>query len=301
MYQKSFKQASLWGLLGWTILAFIGVTILSMILLLSFSPDHFPFVRIISDSLLYFLIYKIVTAQMKKKSLSIEAAARSTPKVGRELLRISGWTLLVAIVATSFSVFLLTVVSFIPNIFDRLIPYLEQISMEGGLSTAYILIIAVIVAPIVEEVVFRGYIMNKWIDKYSVKTGIILSSLLFMLIHFSSLFIPQLLLGLLCGLVYVKYKNLFYAIFTHSLYNLLVVLPALLLPNDGNEESAIQSLLELSEGLPLDFIIFSGVFIVGLFVLIYLFVKLFRSIKSTQSPYADNLEALEEVEKTATY
>ena len=295
MYQKSFKHASLWGLLGWTILAFIGVTFLTTVLLLAFAADHYSFVRIISDSLLYFLIYKIVISQMKKQSLSIQAAALSTPKNGRELLRIAGWTLLVAVVATSFSIFLLTLVSFIPNIFDRLVPYLDQISTDDGLSTSYLFIIAVIIAPIVEEIVFRGYIMNKWIDKYSVKIGVIFSSLLFMLIHFSSLFIPQLLLGLLCGLVYVKYHNLFYAIFTHSLYNLLVILPALLVTSE--EEAAIDSIVKLTEGLPLDFIVFSGIFVIGLVILIVLFSRLFRSIKSKQSPYADNLE---EIEKTAT-
>lgn len=296
MYQKSFKHASLWGLLGWTILAFIGVTTLTTILLIAFAAEHYSFVRIISDSLLYFLIYKIVISQMKKQSLSIEAVAHSTPKKGRDLLKITGWTLLVAVVATSFSIFLLTLVSFIPNIFDRLIPYLDQISTDGGLSPSYLFIIAVIVAPIVEEIVFRGYIMNKWVDKYSVKKGVIFSALLFMFIHFSSLFIPQLLLGLLCALVYIKYQNLFYAIFTHSLYNLLVVLPVLLVPSD--EDAAIESLLELSEGLPTDFIVFSGIFVIGLVILIFLFSRLFRSIKSNQSPYADNLE---EIEKTATF
>lgn len=296
MYQKSFKQASLWGLLGWTILAFIGVNIFSAILILAFAGDHFSFVRIISDGLLYFLIYKIVIAQMKQQSLSIEAVARSTPKKGPELLKIAGWTLLVAVVATSFSIFLVTLVSFIPNIFDRLVPYLDEISTDGGLSPAYLFIIAVIVAPIVEEIVFRGYIMNKWIDKYSVKKGVFFSSLLFMLIHFSSLFIPQLLLGLLCALVYVKYQNIFYAIFTHSLYNLLVVLPALLVPSD--DEAAVEGIMALSEGLPTDFIVFSGIFVIGLIIVLFLFNKVFRSIKSSKSPYSTNLEELEDIEKT---
>ncbi|SFC50232.1 CAAX protease self-immunity [Alkalibacterium subtropicum] len=297
MYQKSFKHASLWGLLGWTILSFISVTILTTLLLLAFAGEHVSFVRILSDSVLYFLVYKIVISQMKKQALSVDAVAYSTPKNGRELLKIAGWTLLIAIVATSFSIFLLTLVSFIPNIFDRLVPYLEQISTDDGLSASYLFVIAVIVAPIVEEVVFRGYIMNKWVDKYSVRKGIIFSSLLFMIFHFSSFFIPQLLLGLLCALVYVKYRNLFYAIFTHSLYNFLVILPALLVPSSG-EEAAIESLLELSEDIPPDFIIFSVIFIVGLFIVIFLFARIFRSIKSEQSPYADNLE---QIEKTVTY
>lgn len=296
MYQKSFKHASLWGLLGWTILSFIAVTILTTVLLLAFAGEHFSFVRILSDSVLYFLVYKIVVSQMKKQALSIDAVAHSTPKKGHDLLKIAGWTLLIAVVATSFSIFLLTIVSFIPNIFDRLIPYLEQISTDDGLSASYLFVIAVIVAPIVEEIVFRGYIMNKWVDKYSVKKGVIFSSLLFMVFHFSSLFIPQLLLGLLCALVYVKYQNLFYAIFTHSLYNLLVILPALLVPSD--EDAAVESLLQLSEGLPTDFIVFSVIFIVGLFIVIFLFVRIFRSITSDQSPYAENLE---HIEKTVTY
>lgn len=224
---------------------------------------------------------------MKKQSLSIQAVAKSDPKKWNDLLRISGLTVLVAVVATSFSVFLLTLISFIPNVFEIIVPYIEELAAGEDTSLVYLFIIAVIVAPIVEEIVFRGYIMNKWIDKYSLKKGIIFSSLLFMIFHIQSFFIPQLLLGLLCALVYVKYNNLFYAIFTHSLYNFLVIMPAFILPSD--DEVAIESILALSEGLPIDFIIFSGVFILGLLVIFWLFSRLFRSVKGQSSPYVENL------------
>lgn len=288
MYQETFKHATLWGLLWRTILAFIGVVTLTTVFLLAFGQEHVSFVRILSDSLLYFLVYKIVLSLMRKQSLSIHSVAKSSPKKMHDLLRISLWTLLVAVVATSFSVFLLTLISFIPNIFELIIPYIEELSAgEEQAPLAYLFIIAVIVAPIVEEIVFRGYIMNKWADKYSLKKGIIFSSLLFMIFHIQSFFVPQLLLGLLCALVYVKYNNLFYAIFTHSLYNFLVILPLILVPDDG--DIAVESLLELSDQLPLDFIVFSAVFIIGLMVTLVVYGKLFRSIKGQSSPYVENL------------
>ncbi|MFO8069420.1 MAG: type II CAAX endopeptidase family protein [Alkalibacterium sp.] len=287
MYQRTFKHATLWGLLWRSFFALVGVVILTTILFLAFGQEHIFFIRILSDSLLYFLVYKIIISLMKKQSLSIRSVAKSDPKKWDELLEISGWTLLTAVVATSFSIFLLTVISFIPNAYETIIPYIEELANGDDISFIYLFVIAVIVAPIVEEIIFRGYIMNKWADKYSLKKGIIYSSLLFMLFHVQSFFIPQLLLGLLCALVYVKFNNLFYAIFTHSLYNLLVILPAFLVPDDG--DMAVDSLLALSEELPADYLIFSAVFIIGLLVILLLFTKLFRSIKDQSSPYVENL------------
>lgn len=287
MYQDTFKHATLWGLVWRTFFAFLGVVFLTTILFLVFGQTSFTLVNILSDSLLYFFVYKIVISLMKKQSLSTQAVSHSDPKKKDELLKISGWTVLVAVVATSFSIFLLTVISFIPNAYEFIVPYIEELATGEEVSLVYLFIIAVIVAPIVEEIVFRGYIMNKWIDKYSLKKGIIFSSLIFMIFHIQSFFIPQLLLGLLCSLVYVKYNNLFYAIFTHSLYNFLVILPAFFVSDDS--DVPVDSLLELSESLPLDFIIFSGVFIIGLVIVLVLFRKLFRSIKGQSSPYVENL------------
>lgn len=288
MYKDTFEHATLWGLLWRTVLAFIGVVMLTTFLLLAFGETHFSFVQILSDSLLYFLVYKITLSLIRKQGLSIHSVAKSTPKKVSELMRIGLWTLLVSVVATSFSVFLLTLVSFIPDIFERIVPYIEQLSAgEEDISLTYLFIIAVIVAPIVEEVVFRGYIMNKWADKYSLNKGIIFSSLLFMVFHIQSFFVPQLLLGLLCALVYVKYNNLFYAVFTHSLYNFIVILPLFIAPDDGDVD--VTSLLELSEQLPLDFIVLSGVFIIGLIITIVLYARLFRSVKGQSSPYVENL------------
>ncbi|OJF97131.1 CPBP family intramembrane glutamic endopeptidase [Alkalibacterium sp. 20] len=287
MYQRTFRHANLWGLLWRSFFALMGVVVLTTILLLAFGQDYSSFIRILSDSLLYFLVYKIVISLMKKQALSIRSVAKSNPKKLDELLKISGWTLLTAVVATSFSIFLLTLISFIPNVFEILIPYIEELAVGDDTSLVYLFVIAVIAAPIVEEIVFRGYIMNKWIDKYSLKKGIIYSSLLFMFFHVQSFFIPQLLLGLLCALVYVKFNNLFYAIFTHSLYNFLVILPAFLVPNDG--DIAVESLLALSEELPTDYLVFSAVFIIGLLLILLLFSKLFRSTKDQSSPYVENL------------
>jgi len=287
MYQKTFKHATLWGLLWRSFFALVGVVNLTTILFLAFGQDHSPIIRTLSDSLLYFLVYKIIISLMKKQSLSIRSVAKSDPKKWNELFKISSWTFLTAVVATSFSVFLLTVISFLPNVYELIIPYIEELAAEEDIPHVYLFVVAVIVAPIVEEIIFRGYIMNKWIDKYSLKKGIFYSSFLFMLFHVQSFFIPQLLLGLLCALVYVKFNNLFYAIFTHSLYNLLVILPVFLIPDNG--DIAVDTLLTLSEELPTYYLIFSAIFIIGLLIILFLFIKIFRSTKDQSSPYVENL------------
>lgn len=86
-----------------------------------------------------------------------------------------------------------------------------------------------IIAPIVEEIVFRVVILNQIAKRYNLKSGIIISSLLFGAVHlmnggldlFSAiqLIVSGTLMGMLLSLIYLK-ENSVWACFTvHALYN----------------------------------------------------------------------------------
>lgn len=81
---------------------------------------------------------------------------------------------------------------------------------------------SVILVPIVEEVVFRGYILGRFVkeQKY-IFFGLILSTILFALIHISlkSMF-AALVIGLVAGCIYLKI-GLIGAIIFHSFYNFI--------------------------------------------------------------------------------
>lgn len=79
----------------------------------------------------------------------------------------------------------------------------------------------VILAPLLEEVLFRGIILQRWSVKWSVVSGIILSSLFFGLLHFNVLGLFN--FGLVMALLYLRTHSLWLPIILHSLNNLIAV------------------------------------------------------------------------------
>ncbi|MBV6881523.1 type II CAAX endopeptidase family protein [Epilithonimonas ginsengisoli] len=89
-----------------------------------------------------------------------------------------------------------------------------------------LVIMTVILAPILEEILFRGVIMKGMINnKVAPATAIIVSALIFGAVHFNPWqFAGAFLLGLVLGLVYYKTKSLLMPILLHAFNNLLSAL-----------------------------------------------------------------------------
>ena len=83
----------------------------------------------------------------------------------------------------------------------------------------------VILVPIVEEIVFRGFILHRWCDKYGEKRGVVLSSILFSIMHQDILgnFVVSVILSVFC----LHRKSLVGPILIHTGNNLIVVIVAL--------------------------------------------------------------------------
>lgn len=78
----------------------------------------------------------------------------------------------------------------------------------------------VIVAPIAEELVFRGWLLNLWIARRGVWFAVIVSSLAFGAFHLErAIFAAP--MGVVFALVYLRYGSLWPGIFVHAAYNLL--------------------------------------------------------------------------------
>ncbi|MCE2612311.1 CPBP family intramembrane metalloprotease [Flavobacteriaceae bacterium D16] len=81
---------------------------------------------------------------------------------------------------------------------------------------------ALIFAPIFEELFFRKLLFGQLREKYNLNFSILSSSILFALIHlpyFKNL-IPSLILGVICCIIYVRTKNIWYPVILHFLSNL---------------------------------------------------------------------------------
>ena len=74
-----------------------------------------------------------------------------------------------------------------------------------------------------QKLFFRDYVLNKLMIKGNIKKAIILSSVLFCIIHFVS-FINALIMGFCLELIYSKYRNLFLTMIVHSLYYGILIL-----------------------------------------------------------------------------
>ncbi len=86
----------------------------------------------------------------------------------------------------------------------------------------------VILAPIVEELIFRGVIFSGFQRIYSAIWAIFFSALLFALFHLNPWQLgPTFLLGLLLGFVRLRTGSLLAAIFTHALHNGMIFLSVL--------------------------------------------------------------------------
>ena len=80
------------------------------------------------------------------------------------------------------------------------------------------IIMTVFVAPILEEIVFRGVIMNN-LKKYGIKTAIIINSIFFALSHYNTdMIIPAFFTGIIFSYVAYKY-SIKYSILIHFFIN----------------------------------------------------------------------------------
>lgn len=117
---------------------------------------------------------------------------------------------------------------------------------DGIRGWSVLLVSVVVVAPVVEEFVFRGLLLHRWSRKWGLVRGVVASTAAFAVLHFSPLGI--FLLGLGFAAIYLRTGSLWLAIIAHGLNNLLAfaVMP-LFLPEEG---ASADLLVEFQRALP---------------------------------------------------
>jgi len=91
--------------------------------------------------------------------------------------------------------------------------------LNEGLLSVFLL---VVIAPLAEEIVFRGIILKSFLRKYSPGRAIALSSIAFSLAHMDPMQIVSALgFGILLGWLYFETENLWLCILVHSSHNFL--------------------------------------------------------------------------------
>ena len=98
--------------------------------------------------------------------------------------------------------------------------FVEHASRPAGVTGLFVLLSAVVIAPIAEELVFRGFLLNLWRHRWGMKWGIVLSSLAFGAAHFQYIVFAA-AAGILLCLVYLRFGTLWQGTILHSLFNLV--------------------------------------------------------------------------------
>lgn len=102
-------------------------------------------------------------------------------------------------------------------------------TLQGGVLTQIAMVfLAVVIAPLIEETMFRGVVMNTWFKDNKYYADVLLSAVLFGIFHTTAdlslvTVTPYVVMGAVFALIYRKTGNLAVNIYTHMLYNAIVV------------------------------------------------------------------------------
>lgn len=126
---------------------------------------------------------------------------------------------------------------------------------------------AVILAPFCEELIFRGFVLNKMLLRFTPGQAVILSSMIFGALHLSLGLSPAIIGGVLC-IITMKYSSIIPGIVIHFIHNLVVVGIKYSAATGGDTASSV-----ITPEMMLPLILFSAILIaIGLFWLV-LFIR----------------------------
>ncbi|PFJ06173.1 CPBP family intramembrane metalloprotease domain-containing protein [Bacillus cereus] len=135
-----------------------------------------------------------------------------------------GLILLAAVMGMIFSVGISHIQFYIlahtlPNFLVSMLEDGNVINTSNIYMTIFTFISACVLAPIMEEVIFRGFFLQRMAYKWGIKRAVIISSLIFGLGHFDV--IGAFMFGVVMCLLYIKTKNIWTNIAVHALNNLI--------------------------------------------------------------------------------
>jgi membrane protease YdiL (CAAX protease family) len=116
--------------------------------------------------------------------------------------------------------------------FNKIMEYYQGISTNdnfvssnNNIALIYNLISTLLIAPIVEELFYRKFLLDKLLEKNKPVLAIIISSICFSIMHLETPnnLIPTFISGIILGIIYLKTKKIGYCIMLHFIVNLIIV------------------------------------------------------------------------------
>ncbi|WP_238553642.1 CPBP family intramembrane glutamic endopeptidase [Fortiea contorta] len=224
----------------------IGLGIIQGATRLTFNPQVVTLV-------LYILIFGLLClwqlADFNRYGINLKYLIGSLPNQQR-WLPLAGLVILIILFSISgylVSFYLLSLVA--PSFIEALLREVANSpSPNTTASPFYNLLSAialVIVAPITEEFLFRGIILQRWASKWGIQSALLVSSLLFGILHTN--FVGLTIFGVVMGVLYIKTRTLIVPIACHAFNNFIAVMIGLL-STGSKTTSEVYKLEQLRSG-----------------------------------------------------
>ena len=171
------------------------------------------------------LLVTLVVPELRRSFRSLYAAARNPLTAGDVVLFIAlmvSWCF-----GANQMLFAVPLIHWHPE-FAGVMGYSPHISPAGPVFIFLWCITSVILAPLGEELFFRGYMQNLWHRRWGLWPGILLSAAFFGAMHFQTMIFAG-VAGIFFSLVYLRTGSLWPGTLLHGLYNLAAA-PYLTLP-----------------------------------------------------------------------
>ena len=225
-FTKEFKEVKISSAVFWYIVSIIIVIFISFILYISNIVDlinNDNLLSLMSTTLfIVILLYKFKINKNKVLLLVKDYIKKVNIK------ELSGIVATQLCLSMGISLLLIGIIYFTsPNILNKLLSQ-SPVSEASSYSGLFIsMLITIIGAPIMEELFFRAIIFKRISRKFNIYIGMVISSLVFGFLHIELAIIGAFIFGIVCCVLYIKYKNILIPITVHFFNNLIASLPDL--------------------------------------------------------------------------
>lgn len=203
------------NLLGFYLLAAIGSGIVRDFY------DDMVINHLVFEIIYYLLGFLYIKRILFRSNLNMQMLLRpSTAVEYRELIRYAVATIIVNLGMVHLTTFLLSFTGLLDVIKDLYNNYmLISISTESSLfRLGFIGLILIVVVPIFEEIIFRGFVFDRLQVKFGASKAVLLTAFGFALLHFPNI-MGIFFLGLVLSLAYIKTGSLYVPVLIHALNN----------------------------------------------------------------------------------
>jgi membrane protease YdiL (CAAX protease family) len=233
------RSILVWGLISLPVLILISFLLARIARLTHINPKDPIFELIISFIWVYGLIVSWTWRQFNHFKINLRRIIGTVPPNHRWLPTI-GLMICVLVLSLGSFYFVYYFVSFIAPSYVKSILNSKVFSLDSKTSVPILyntltVITLVVVAPVTEELLFRGILLHRWTVKWGVRRAVLISSLVFAVLHGN--IVGLFIFGLVMAVLYIKTGTLLVPIACHALNNGFVAVMALIAMNQGSAKT----------------------------------------------------------------